>query len=1040
MLDRVIHWSLNNRMVVLALALVLVVWGIWTTVRMPIDVFPDLTAPTITIIADAHSLATEEVETLVTLPIETALNGVTGVRRVRSSSAPGVAIVYVEFEWDTDIFRARQLVNEKLQVARSSLPPDLPSPVLAPISSIMGEIMFIAMKADNPAISPLLVRSTADWVVRRRLLAIPGVSQVIPIGGDVKQVQVLVDPTRLMTRGLTLKQVTDALRNSNQNVSGGFLDHGGQAYMIRGFGRVQRAEELKNVVVSVRNGTAMTVGDLAQVVNGAGPKWGEGSLNGQPAVIIAILKQPDANTLELTRRVDAVLDALTPSLPPGVSLDRQNFRQADFIDRAVGNVEDALRDGAILVVAILFIFLLNARATVISLLAIPLSLLTAVLCLKALGGSINTMTLGGLTIAIGALVDDAIIDVENVHRRLHEERLKPMSEQRPALSVIYAASCEVRGAIFFATLIIMLVFVPFFFLSGVEGRLLQPLGFAYIVAIFASLVVALTLTPVACYYLLGNQGAHTSRGDSWVIRGLKRFYAPILKCAIAHPNWVLAISTTGLIIALMTIPWLGRSFLPEFNEGSLTINATTLPGTSLPKSDELGRRLEHILGEFPEVVSTSRRTGRAELDEHAQGVHSSEIDVVFHLGDRTKEGFLDALRQAVTPLPMQINFGGPLAHRIDHMLSGTRSNVAIKIFGEDLTELHNLGEQVAFSIRRIPGVVDLTTEQQINVPQLAIRYHPNALARHGLTTGDIGLNLETALQGSVVSRMLEGQKTHDIVVRFPSRYRASKETIQDLLISLPNGASAPLATLASVGVEQGPTLINRENVQRKLVVSCNVAGRDLVGTVADIQEAIGKQLRIPAGYHIEYGGQIESAETASRVLGILTTGVILGITGLLIIALGNWRSALIIMANLPLALIGGIFAVRLTDGILSVASLVGFITLFGIATRNGLMLVSHYQHLMIHENEGVQPAIIRGSLERLSPILMTALTAGLALIPVIVRAHEPGNEIQAPMATVILGGLLSATFLNMIVIPALYLKFGQPESTRTQSPNSGQTN
>ncbi len=1025
MLDRIIHWSLHHRLIVLALAAALLVGGAFTTLRMPVDVFPDLTAPTVTVIAEAHGLAPEEVESLVAFPIETTMNGATGVRRVRSSSSTGIAVIWVEFDWGTDIFRARQLVSEKLQLAQASLPPDLPLPVMAPVSSIMGEIMFIGMTARDGT-SMLEVRSAADWVVRRRLLAVSGVSQVVPIGGGVKQFQVLVDPAKLNARGLSLTRVVETLKDANRNVSGGFFVEGGQEYLIRGLGRVKGPEDIASAVLTVQNGIPVRVGEVAEVAVGPAIKRGEGSVSGEPAVVLAILKQPDANTLELTKRLDATLDEIQASLPEGIAIDRRNFRQSDFISRAVTNVEHALRDGALLVVAILFAFLLSVRATFISLLAIPLSLLAAVIALKGLGGSINTMTLGGLTIAIGALVDDAIIDVENVHRRLRENRQKPEAERRPVLDVIYQASREVRGAIFFATLIIMVVFVPLFFLSGVEGRLLQPLGFSYLVAIFASLIVALTITPVACYYLLGKQHVQGAERESAVVRGLKQAYRPLLEGVLRRPNLVIGSSAVALIGALMLTPFLGRTFLPEFNEGALTVSAVTLPGTSLERSDTLGRRLEGILLSFPEVVSTSRRTGRAELDEHAQGVNAAEIDVVFALRDRSKEEFLGEVRKAVSVLPMTVTMGGPLAHRIDHMLSGTRSNVAIKIFGEDLGQLRQLGKQVEAAVRDVPGVVDLAVEQQVEIPQLAIRYRPEALARFGLTTGAIGSAIDVAFQGEVVSKVLEGQRTYDLLVRYPDSARLDRDAIGATLIAVPTGGMVSLDTLADLSLERGPNTISREDVQRKLVVSCNVAGRDLAGTVGAIREAIARKVDVPSGYYVSYGGQIESAESSGRLLGWLTAGAIIGIVILLVVALKSWRSAFIVMANLPLALIGGVVAVGLSGGILSVASLVGFITLFGIATRNGLMLVTHYHHLMEAEGMSFREAIVRGSMERVSPIMMTALTAGLALIPLVLRGGEPGNEIQAPMAAVILGGLLSSTFLNMAVIPALYLRFGRP--------------
>ncbi|MFP5502482.1 MAG: efflux RND transporter permease subunit, partial [Candidatus Sericytochromatia bacterium] len=873
MLDSAIRWSLKHRLLVLALAALLILTGTWTALKMPVDVFPDLTAPTVTVITEAHGLAPEEVESLVTFPIETAVNGAAGVRRVRSSTAPGVSVIWVEFGWGTDVYRARQLVTEKLQLASAVLPEELPPPVLAPISSIMGEIMFIGMHSTDPAVSMLEVRSAADWVVRRRLLATPGVSQVIPIGGGVKQFQVLVDPARLRSRGVSLARVADTIRDSNRNVSGGVFTEGGQEYLIRGLGRVEGTRDIASAVVAVKNGVPVRVGDVADVVIGPAFKRGEGAVNGEPAVVLAILKQPEANTLELTQRVDAVLTEVEPSLPAGVAIDRRNFRQADFITRAVENVELALRDGAILVVVILLVFLMNYRATLISLLAIPLSLLVAVLALKLFGGSINTMTLGGLTIAIGALVDDAIIDVENVHRRLRENRALPEADRRPVIQVIYDASREVRGAIFFATLIIMLVFLPLFFLSGVEGRLLQPLGMSYLVAIFASLVVALTITPVACYFLLGKEQHHGVERESVVVRWLKRGYQPLLLGAVAHPWKVIAGSGVMLALALAVVPFLGRTFLPEFNEGALTVSAVTMPGTSLQRSDELGRRLEAIMLELPEVVSTSRRTGRAELDEHAQGVNSSEVEVVFELKDRSKEAFLEAMREKASVLPLQINIGGPLAHRIDHMLSGTRSNLAVKIFGEDLGVLRGLGQAVEAAMRDVPGVVDLAVEQQIEIPQLAIRYDHAALARYGLTAGEIGAGIDMAFQGDVVSRVLEGQRTYDLLVRYPESAREDMQAIGETWFDVPTGGMVPLKAIADLSMERGPNTVSRENVQRKLVVSANVAGRDLGGTVEEVRQAIARDVDMPAGYYVQYGGQIESADASTKLLGWLTAGV-----------------------------------------------------------------------------------------------------------------------------------------------------------------------
>jgi CzcA family heavy metal efflux pump len=1032
MMDHVIRWSLQNRLIVVAGASLLLVWGSYAALRMPVDVFPDLTAPSVNVIAEAHGMAPEEVEALVTFPIETALNGAPGVRRLRSSTAVGIAVIWVEFEWGTDIYQARQVVAEKLQLAQGTLPPDLERPMLAPVSSIMGEIMFIALSSERH--TPLELKTAADWVIRRRLLAVPGVSQVVPIGGDTKQFQVLAAPERLAAYHVGLDDLVAAVSKTNENTSAGFYREGGQEYLIHGIGRVYRADDIGETLVAMRGGKPVLVRDVAAVLIGPALKRGEGSHNGEPAVVLGIQKQPGANTLELTERLDAVLDQIQETLPPGMDINRHIFRQADFISISVENVTTALRDGALLVVLIVLAFLASTRATLITVLAIPLSLLTAVLVLNALGGTVNTMTLGGMAIAVGALVDDAIIDVENVLRRLRENATRPAGDRKAFLSVVFDASSEIRGSIVFATLIIVLVFLPLFFLSGVEGRLLQPLGLAYIISLTASLAVALTVTPALCALLLGTQttlGAPEGR----LIRWLKDRYRPLLDATLPRWRSISAVSLVAFLLAAFSLLSVGRSFLPDFNEGTLTLSVVTLPGTSLKESNNLGRLVEEILLEQPEVVATARRTGRAELDEHAQDVNASEIDVGLRMRKRSKDEFLGALRRMLTLVPgTNITIGQPISHRIDHMLSGTRANVAVKIFGEDLRELRRLGEEVRRVMQEVPGVVDLSADQQTEIPILTVKFNRSAIARYGLHVRDVAEAIETAFSGQVVSRVREGEAAFDLLVRYPDDARESVEAIRQMRLTTPTGAEVPLHVLADVAKDQGPNGISRENVQRKMVVMCNVAGRDLGGVVEDIRIAVEERVPLPRGYHIEYGGQFESAAEASRTLLALGIVVAFGIFLLLFLALGSGRDALLVLVNLPLALIGGVLGVFLAGGVLSVASLIGFITLFGIATRNGLMMVSHIHHLVkVEAVSDFAEAVHRGAMERLSPILMTALAAGLALIPLALEAGEPGSEIQAPMAIVILCGLLSSTALNMLVVPALYVRFGSLSWNREAS-------
>ena len=1020
MLNNLIAWSLRNRVIVLAAAALLLVAGSWTAARMPVDVFPDLTAPTVTVLTEAHGMAPEEVEALVSFPIETAVNGATGVRRVRSSTAQGISVVWVEFDWGMDIFRARQIVSEKLQTVASGLPAGISAPVLAPVSSIMGEIMMIGLTGPQP---PRDLRTVADWTIRRRLLAVPGVAQIVPIGGEVKQYQVLADPARMLATGVTLQEVLRAASGSNQNAAGGVYMDRGQEYVIRGLGRVQSPDDISATVVAVRNGVPVLLGQVADVVVGSAPKFGEGSVNASPAVVLAVQKQPGANTLELTRRIEAELADIQRTLPEGMTIRSELFRQSSFITVAIDNVIEALRDGAILVVIILFLFLWNFRTTAISIVAIPLSLVVAIFAMKLLGVTINTMTLGGMAIAIGALVDDAIIDVENVFRRLKENHHLPSAERRPALTVVYDASREIRASIVNATLIIIVVFLPLFFLGGVEGRLLRPLGFAYVVSILASLLVAVTVTPVLCAYLLPNAKAVQEERESGLVRWLKRHYARILEAVLHRPRRVLAGAALALLAAIACIPLLGSSFLPEFNEGALTVSVVTVPGTSLAESDAIGRRVEQILLANPGVENTDRRQGRAELDEHAQGVNASEIDVTLK-EDVDKGPLFEGLRREFSAIPgTNVTVGQPIGHRIDHMLSGTRANIAIKIFGPDLYQLRQVGARVRDAIQSVPGVADLQLEQQMDVPQLQIRADRAALARYGMTVGQLGEAIDVAFNGEAVSQVLEQGRSFDLVVRFPPEHRSTADAISSVIFDTPTGQKVPLAQLASIAVDRGPNTISRENVQRKIVVQANVAGRDLGSTVADIQRVISDEVSLPPGYHIVYGGQFESQSEATRVLGALSLLSIAAIFFILYAEFRSSRTAALVMANLPLALIGGILAVMLTGRVVSIASLVGFVTLFGIATRNGILLVAHYQQLL-GEGAGLREAVVRGSLERLSPILMTALTAGLALIPLALGGGEPGNELQTPMAIVILGGLLSATALNMLVLPVLYALYG----------------
>jgi CzcA family heavy metal efflux pump len=1042
-INLLIRWSLANRVAVLGLALLLTVVGVYVTKHMPIDVFPDLTAPTVTILVEGHGMSPLEMETQVTFPIETAMNGASDVRRVRSGTAVGISVVWVEFEWGTDIYRARQTVAERLAAVAGSLPPQVEPPALAPISSIMGEILFVSLTSDRHG--ALDLRTVATTTIRRRLLAVPGVSQVTPIGGDTKQYQVVLSPQRLRAWNVTAQQVLQAIAGTSQNVVGGILSSGTQETIVEGIGRVRTEADIGATVVTMADGVPVVVSDLGVVRVGAALKRGTASASRrgpdwepiiESGVVFAIQKQPGANTLELTARLDTALDEIQQGLPDGMHLNKNLFRQAAFIDTSIRNTMYALLEGAAMVAIVVVVFLGSLRASVITLSVLPLSLLVAVLALRGLGAGINTMTLGGMAIAIGALVDDAIIDVENVVRRLRGNAQRPLEQRQSVNTVVYAASIEVRPSIVLATVIILLVFTPLFVLSGVEGRLLQPLGVAFCVSLAASLLTALTLTPVMCAMLLPRSRTVRVSAEPVVVRLLKRGYAPLLDSALAHP-WLLALAALVLFsVSVVGALGMGRSFLPEFNEGALVVGVVTLPGTSLEESDRLARVVEETLMRHPEIVAIGRRTGRAEEDEHVQGVEASEIDLTLDmqasermgLPTRDKAALLEALRNDLALIPgVQATFGQPISHRIDHMLSGTRASVAVKIFGEDLGMLRTLGSKVEESMRAIPGVVDLSTEQQSLVPTMRVEFDRAAIARHGLIVADVARALELATRGIVVGQVLQGVNAFDLLVRVGELQGGSAESIAETVVETPSGARIPLRVLAALREDVSPNFISRENVQRKIVVMCNVAGRDLGSVVDDVRDTIETSVAMPPGYWVEYGGQFESAEATAQRLTWLGAAIVAGIGALLYAVFRSLRDTALIMLNLPLALIGGVFGVWITGSTLSVASIIGFITVFGVAARNGIMMVSHIHHLQRFEGvDDFVQAVRQGAMERLAPILMTALAAGLALVPLALRGDRPGNEILSPMATVIVFGLVSATVLNMLLVPALYLRFGRP--------------
>ncbi|MCH8170281.1 MAG: efflux RND transporter permease subunit [Bacteroidetes bacterium] len=1029
MFEKLIKFSLQNRLIVLLSAIMLLLVGTYITIDLPVDVFPDLTAPTVTILTEAHGMAAEEVEILVTFPIEIAVNGATDVRRVRSSSAAGFSIVWVEFDWGTDIFIARQIVNEKIQIAAASLPKGVDKPVLAPISSIMGEIMLISLSIDennNPQnLTEMDLRTLANFEIRRRLLSINGVSQVIPIGGAVKQYQILVSPEKLASYNITLNEVLKAAEESNENSSGGSYMDSGSEYLIRGIGRIKTIDDIANSVVAVRDNVPIFMKDIADVKIGQAIKLGDGSANAKPAVILTVQKQPKTNTIELTAKIEATLDEIQQALPPGIVINSNIFKQADFIETSISNLIGALRDGAFLVIIVIFLFLWNFRTTFISVLAIPLSIIITIIIFQIFDIMINTMTLGGIAIAIGVLVDNAIVYVENVFRRLKENKFKPESEREKPLTVIYEASKEIHAPMVNATIIIAVVFLPLFFLSGVEGRLLRPMGYAYVISIFASLAVAITITPVLSYYLLPKAKFMSKKGDTWLVEKLKYYYEKTLKFTLKRPKTLLSLSVIVLGFTIALIPFLGRSFLPEFNEGSLTISLITLPGTSLEESNKIGNLAEEIILSHPEVKSTARRTGRAELDEHAQGVNGAELDVRFELNGKSKEEFITELRNSLSAVPgTNITIGQPIGHRIDHMLSGTRANIAVKVFGSNLQQLRSLANAVKEEMQKVEGAVDVAVDQEVEVPQTKIKFNRTAMARYGVTVGQLAEAIDIAFNGEVASEIREGQNIFDLVVRFDENSRGNIHKIQTALFDTPMGAKVPLSQLAEIVNEKGPNRISRENVQRKIVVQANVSGRDLRSVVDEMKANIQNNVNFPQGYFVEFGGQFKSEQEATRIISLLSLVSIGLIFLILYLQFGKLNYALFILVNLPLALIGGVWAIYFTDGIISIASLVGFITLFGIATRNGILMISHYKHLLEEGKEFTQ-AVIQGSIERLNPILMTAISTGLALIPLALGSGQPGKEIESPMAIVILGGLFTSTALNMIILPSLFHKFGK---------------
>lgn len=1043
MLDNLIRFSLHNRLLVVAVSALLLVYGVIAFINLPVDVLPDLNRPRVTVFLEANGMAPEEIETQVVLPVETALNGAPGVEAVRSSSTIGIGMVFIEFDWKTDVFRARQMVSEKLQTLQ--LPNNI-TPVMGPISSVMGQIMLVGISADSTP--PDQLRTLADFTIRRRLMSIKGISQVIPIGGDRLQYQVLISSAKLKQYNLSIDQIDQALELTNQNSTGGFYNQYGSEVLIRNVGRAYTLDDLKNSVVANRDGLPVLLSQVAEVRYGAAVKRGDASINTKPAVILTVEKQPTFNTVTLTEEVEKALAELQPSLPPDVKVNPRIFQQKSFIEASLTNVEHALRDGFILVVIVLLLFLLNVRTTLITLTAIPLSLVMTAIIFKLFGFSINTLTLGGLAIAIGELVDDAIVDVENVYRRIRENYASPSPQ--PLLQVVYSASSEIRNSIVYATIIVVLVFIPLFYMQGIEGRIFAPLGIAYITSILASLFVSLTLTPALCSYLLGRKPAEmqdpqessprkrnilsslfsgsAEHKDSPLVRWLKKRDTQLLHWSLKRPRAIMGVAVLLIATSIGVLPFFGTEFLPPFNEGSFTINLSTPPGTSLEESNKIGSMAEELMLQVPEVEYVSRRTGRAELDEHVEPVSNSEIEVELRDDtERSRNEIVADIRQKLDILKgVSVNVGQPISHRLDHLLSGVRAQVAIKIYGHDLTDLRTYAQQVAAAIRPLEGVVDVQVERQVMVPQLLIKINREALQRYGLQAGKVAGDLEIFYNGKVMGQILDGDRTFDILLRTTDEERTNIEAIRNTLIDAPDGTLIPLQQIASIENTTSINTITHENTQRKITVSCNVQDRDLGTTVKDIQAEIARQVVLPQGYYLQYGGQFESQQSASRLILILSIFSFAGIFLVLFSHFKSYQIVIQIMLNIPLALIGSVVAVLLTGGVFSVATMVGFITLTGIASRNGIMMISHYLHLMEHEGEQFdKKMIIRGSLERLVPVLMTALVAALALIPLTLDAQAPGKEILYPVATVILGGLISSTLLDMVVTPVVFYTFGE---------------
>lgn len=1019
MLNRIIRFALHNRLFVLAGAVLLIIGGLYTASQTEVDVFPDLNAPTVVVMTEANGMAAEEVEQLVTFPIETAVNGATGVRRVRSSSTNGFSVVWVEFDWGTDIYIDRQIVSEKLATVADALPDNVGTPTLGPQSSILGELLIVSLTADST--SMLDLRTIADWTVRPRLLSTGGVAQVAVIGGDLKEYQIEIDPQRMKHYGVSLADVMAATRGMNKATSGGVIYEYGNEYIVRGVLSPDALQRMSRSVVKNTGDSPVTLADIADIRIGAqSPSLGTASEKGKPAVLLTVTKQPDTGTIELTEKLDRTLDELRASLPADVHVSADVFRQSRFIESSISNVKTSLLEGGLFVVIVLFLFLGNVRTTVISLVTIPLSLLVSLLVLHALGFTINTMSLGGMAIAIGSLVDDAIVDVENVWKKLRENRQLDPAARRPTLQVVYDASREVRMPILNSTLIIVVSFLPLFFLSGMEGRMLIPLGIAFIVALFASTIVAMTLTPVLCSYLLGGDGKGLTK-EAFITVWLKRYYRRSLLWALEHRRSVLAATGILFVAAICMFFTLGRSFLPPFNEGSLTINVSSLPGLSLEESDKIGRRAEMLLLSVPEITTVARKTGRAELDEHALGVNVSEIEAPFELDGRSYHEMLDEVRHKLAGIAgANIEIGQPISHRIDAMLSGTQASIAIKLFGDDLNRMFAIGNSIKEAVSDVDGIADLNVEQQIERPELKIVPRPAMLSRYGISEPQFNEVVSVMLAGETVSQVYEGNKSFNLVVRASEKSRNSIDDIRDMLIDTPSGLKIPLRNVADVVSASGPNTINRENVKRKIVISANTDGRDIGSVVDDIRSRISEKVELPSGYHIEYGGQFESEQTASRILMIASIISILVIYLLLYMQFRSARESGVILLNLPFALIGGVFVLRLSSGEVSIPAIIGFISLFGIATRNGMLLITRYNLLREFEGMTVRQSVINGSLDRLNPILMTALTSALALIPLALRGDLPGNEIQSPMAAVILGGLLTSTLLNAYIIPIVY--------------------